>query len=113
MQRRVHAHAGVADTPVDRGFDGVADCLFREDSYLKECDATVVAIECNGGIVLDRTVFYAASGGQPADPGTLTAASIAIISASFAVMASLSRPASGMSKSSRLSASPTEPPVTG
>jgi misacylated tRNA(Ala) deacylase len=55
------------------------DCLFREDSYLKECDATVVAIEGNGGIVLDRTVFYAASGGQPADPGILTSASGATI----------------------------------
>jgi misacylated tRNA(Ala) deacylase len=55
------------------------DCLFREDSYLKDCEATVVAIEANGGIVLDRTVFYAASGGQPADPGTLTTASGALI----------------------------------
>jgi misacylated tRNA(Ala) deacylase len=55
------------------------DCQFREDSYLKECDATVVAIEGNGGIVLDRTVFYAASGGQPADPGILTTASGAAI----------------------------------
>jgi misacylated tRNA(Ala) deacylase len=55
------------------------DCLFREDSYLQECDATVVAIEPNGGIVLDRTVFYAASGGQPADPGILTSASGATI----------------------------------
>jgi misacylated tRNA(Ala) deacylase len=55
------------------------DCLFREDSYLKNCDAKVVAIEANGGIVLDRTVFYAASGGQPADRGTLTTPSGAAI----------------------------------
>jgi len=47
------------------------DCLFREDSYLTECDARVVAIQPDGGVVLDRTVFYAASGGQPADRGTL------------------------------------------
>jgi misacylated tRNA(Ala) deacylase len=50
------------------------ECLFREDSYLKDCDAKVVAIEPNGGIVLDRTVFYAASGGQPADKGSITTA---------------------------------------
>jgi misacylated tRNA(Ala) deacylase len=51
------------------------DCLFREDSYLKDCEAQVVAIAPDGGIVLDRTVFYAASGGQPADKGTLVAKS--------------------------------------
>jgi misacylated tRNA(Ala) deacylase len=54
------------------------DCLFREDSYLKDCEATVVAIEPNGGIVLDRTVLYAASGGQPADRGTLVTGTGAI-----------------------------------
>jgi len=49
------------------------DCLFREDSYLKSCEARVVAVTAQGSIVLDRTVFYANSGGQPGDTGTLTA----------------------------------------
>lgn len=44
--------------------------LFRDDSYLKTCEATVVAVD-DGGIVLDRTVFYPSSGGQPGDAGQL------------------------------------------
>jgi len=45
--------------------------VFRSDSYLKECEATVVSINELGGIVLDRTNFYPTGGGQPGDTGIL------------------------------------------
>jgi len=66
--------------------DGVTmatDELFRQDAYLKECDATVVGVN-ERGIILDRTVFYPTGGGQPGDSGELQLASgtkIAIIEA--------------------------------
>jgi len=44
--------------------------LFREDAYLRSCDATVIAAD-EGGIRLDRTVFYPNGGGQPGDVGVL------------------------------------------
>ena len=44
--------------------------LFIEDSYLKDFDATILNIDSNK-IILDRTAFYAKSGGQPGDIGKL------------------------------------------
>jgi misacylated tRNA(Ala) deacylase len=55
------------------------DCLFREDSYLRECSARVAGVSEAGAVVLDRTVFYAASGGQPGDRGALRTATADLI----------------------------------
>lgn len=59
----------------------MTDELFREDSYLKACEATVVAVT-EEGIVLDRTVFYPTGGGQPGDIGTLTTADGRVVTVS-------------------------------
>lgn len=45
--------------------------LFQADPYAKDCGAQVLEITPEGGIVTDRTVFYATGGGQPGDAGTL------------------------------------------
>ena len=58
----------------------MTDELFREDAYLRECDARVVAVE-DGAVVVDRTVCYPLGGGQPGDTGTLSweGGSVAIV----------------------------------
>ena len=45
--------------------------LYHHDSYLREMEAVVVRVEGNR-LALDQTVFYAQSGGQLADHGTLS-----------------------------------------
>ena len=48
----------------------MAELLFRDDPYLRACEATVVAVH-GDTVELDRTVFYPLGGGQAGDTGTL------------------------------------------
>jgi misacylated tRNA(Ala) deacylase len=48
--------------------------LFREDAYARRCEAEVTAA-LDGGVRLNRTVFYCQGGGQPGDCGRLLLAS--------------------------------------
>ncbi|PTX48542.1 Ala-tRNA(Pro) hydrolase [Gemmobacter caeni] len=45
--------------------------LFREDAYLRDAPAQVLAHTPEGGIVLDASIFYPTGGGQPGDSGRL------------------------------------------
>ncbi|MBZ5761432.1 MULTISPECIES: alanyl-tRNA editing protein [Rhizobium] len=47
------------------------EALFRDDFYLSTVEATVTAVHEDGSIEVDRTCFYATSGGQPGDTGFL------------------------------------------
>ena len=45
--------------------------LYLEDSYLKECTATIVRVMEGKRVVLDQTIFYPRGGGQPHDTGKI------------------------------------------
>ena len=52
----------------------MTELLYQEDSYIKEFEATVTAIdEEQNGVLLDRTAFYPGGGGQLCDRGKLIA----------------------------------------
>ena len=61
--------------------------LFRDDATLRGAAATVLAVE-PGGVVLDRTPFYARGGGQSGDVGMLERADGSALTVSDTVYAS-------------------------
>lgn len=48
-----------------------SDPLFRNDAYARMTEGEVLAHTSDGGIVLDRSLFYPTGGGQPGDGGQL------------------------------------------
>ena len=49
----------------------MTELLYQTDSYLREFEANVVAVNEEGAVALDRTAFYPGGGGQPCDLGAL------------------------------------------
>jgi misacylated tRNA(Ala) deacylase len=50
----------------------MTELLYQRDSYLREFDATITAVDAEQAAVqLDRTAFYPGGGGQPHDTGKL------------------------------------------
>lgn len=49
----------------------MTDLLFRNDAYLAAADCQIIGHTPEGGLIVDRSVFYATGGGQPGDSGVL------------------------------------------
>lgn len=49
----------------------MTELLFRDDAYLTATDCRIIAHTPEGGLVVDRSVFYPTGGGQPGDSGML------------------------------------------
>ncbi|MFH1332368.1 MAG: alanyl-tRNA editing protein AlaXM [archaeon] len=47
------------------------ELLYFNDSYLREFEATVLEVNNNKYIILDKTAFYYGTGGQPYDTGSM------------------------------------------
>lgn len=56
----------------------MTDLLYQTDSYIRQFDARVTAVDVDAhAVLLDRSAFYPGGGGQPADSGILTIAAAA------------------------------------
>ncbi|MBT8144985.1 MAG: alanyl-tRNA editing protein [Gammaproteobacteria bacterium] len=51
----------------------MTEMLFRDNAYLRECEAIITAVR-DDGFLLDRTIFYPTGGGQPGDTGEIISA---------------------------------------
>lgn len=47
------------------------EALFRSEPYTQDCQSKVIGHTAEGGILVDRTIFYPTGGGQPGDSGTI------------------------------------------
>jgi misacylated tRNA(Ala) deacylase len=49
----------------------VTDLLFRADAYQTAADCRIIGHTAEGGLIVDRSIFYPTGGGQPGDSGVL------------------------------------------
>lgn len=49
----------------------MTELLFREDAYLTTAECRITGHTPEGGLIVDRSIFYATGGGQPGDSGVL------------------------------------------
>lgn len=55
----------------------MTEALYQLDAYLREFDATVIALDSeSGAVILDKTAFYPGGGGQQPDAGELVAGGV-------------------------------------
>lgn len=49
----------------------MTEALYLENPYLELAEATVTAVGTDGGLYIDRSIFYPQGGGQPGDRGSI------------------------------------------
>ncbi|CAI9405282.1 Alanine--tRNA ligase [Pleomorphomonas sp. T1.2MG-36] len=49
----------------------MTEALYLENPYLELAEATVTAVGTDGGLYVDRSIFYPQGGGQPGDRGSI------------------------------------------